>query len=497
MYQINVHANCPCNELVSLTNRHLVDRTNINFDKALWRKIANQTHKFYPQNLQPCRYDDVIDAYTGTKKRMYYNAKIRLIEEGLQDKHKIVSMFVKPDRYPEGDIMGKDPRAIQYRTPEFNLELGVYIKSYEHALYPSLTMGVVSRTRVIAKGLNNYDRAELLLSKIDCFSNPRFVLLDHSRFDSTINEQHLRTTHKHYQRAFNSRKLAKLLRAQISNTGYTKCGIKYRTRGTRMSGDPDTGCGNSVVNADCLWGFLTYSGIKKFDFLLDGDDSVVIIEKDEVSKLDRSLFERMGFSTKMEIVADMDEIEFCQCKIILAKRPVFSRNPSRAFSHSATARKAYPNHIWKHWLAAVGSCELASNLGVPVLQAYGQSLRSLSTTHFVDPEMRYVYTSVQHGLQPIEVTEDARLTFGLAWGIPWDVQELIEGYDFTSNAYICEFKQRSLSRIPLTKFKHEYAALATRAWAIRSAQQLAPESSGRCWWRSCTPRVKRPWTGCQ
>lgn len=492
-YAIGVHANCPCNELVSLHNRHLVDRTMIPFDANLWRRVTRSTIKYYPVGLTPVAYEDIIADYSGGKRRLYTNARHVLLTEGLQPKHFIIKMFVKPDRYPLDTIEKKAPRAIQYRSPEFNLVMGKYIKAYERELYGSLTMGSASQTRVIAKGLNNYDRAELFLRKVDAFRNPRYLLLDHSQFDSTINVEHLKATHRRYQRAFASRTLQRCLKAQLKNTGYTKCGIKYRTRGTRMSGDPDTACGNSIVNAECLHAFLVESGVTKFDFLLDGDDSIVIVEATDIQNLDMTLFGRLGFQTKCEIVQDLDEVEFCQCKLIFAQRPVFSRNPARALSHSAASRQSYPNHHWRHWLAAVGSCEMACNLGVPVLQEYGRKLKSLSSKYLVDIDMQYRWESYEQDVAPMDITEDARLSFCLAWGVNPIIQQMLEQFDYTSTTYWCSLRYKDLRYLKSVKSaSNVLQSMARKTWALRNIYQSIPESSSGCWWRSGQNGYKYP-----
>lgn len=478
-YQINVHANCVCNELKALTNRHLVDRTYIAFDKTLWRDIAKETLRFYPQGLSPIRYEEVLAAYRGNKKRMYYKAMLDLKTNGLQPHHWLVKMFVKPDRYPVGDIDSKDPRAIQYRSPHFNISMAVYVKPIEETLYPSLTYGVVSGTRVIAKGMNNVERAELFFSKLDSFKNPRFVLLDHSRFDSTVNVEHLQATHRKYLRCIGSRYFSWLLSKQLKNTGYSKNGIKYKTQGTRMSGDADTALGNSLINADCLYGFLTRSGVEKYDFILDGDDSVVIIEADDVSRLDYTLFERLGFDTKMEVVNEIDEVEFCQSKIVLATPVTWVRKPERALSHSAVCRKRYTPLTYQRWLAAVGECEWATNRGVPVLQSYGLQLAGLAKP-ILDEELRYRWGLGDHS-GPVAVTADARDSFFLAFGVHHDIQVLLEKHDYTANAFCSKIFG-----------KDEQFRVARVARRIRALSQLTPEFSGCCWWSSSQTRAHRP-----
>nr|QJI53489.1 MAG: RNA-dependent RNA polymerase [Riboviria sp.] len=488
MYQVTTHSSCVCNEKVALTNRHLVDRTDIPFDKKLWREVARETKRFYPKGLAPISYEQVYEGYTGVRKRRYRQAAVILRTEGLQPKHATVRMFVKPDRHPVGDIGGKDPRAIQYRSPEFNVALSAYIKPFEDSIYPSVNYGVVSGTRVIVKGMNNRQRAELLLHKIDSFRRPKFVLLDHSRFDSTINMEHLKTTHSKYQRAFQSRSLAGLLRKQLHNKGWTKHGIKYRTTATRMSGDPDTACGNSVVNADCLFGAITRSGITKYDFILDGDDSVVILEEED--NIDHTIFGRLGFKTKMEVVHYLEDVEFCQSKIILTTPPTFSRNPSRAMSNSMVALKKYPRRTVSKWVAAVGECERATNIGVPVLQAYGTQLAAMDKEWFVDPDIAYRWNEGQHDAKNKPITEDARASFAMAWGVPVEIQLLMEQYPYTSNVY-CSRRRK------IGNFQHEQSWLARRVSRIAASVKSTAEFGGCGWW-SCSqagpecPGVRAP-----
>lgn len=482
-YQINVHANCVCNEYKALTNRHLVDRTYITFDKALWRSVSQETLRFYPQGITPIPYEQVISEYRGNKKRMYYKAMVDLKTNGLQSHHWIVKMFVKPDRYPVGDVESKDPRAIQYRSPHYNIALASYIKPIEEALYSQLKYGVASGTRVIAKGLNNVERAELFLAKVEAFRCPRFVLLDHSRFDSTINTEHLKATHNKYQRCSRSRYLAWLVSKQLKNVGYSKNGIKYRATGTRMSGDADTALGNSIINADCLYGFLTRSGVTKYDFILDGDDSVVVVEADEVKKLDYSLFQRLGFDTKMQIVHELDEVEFCQSKIVLSTPVTWVRKPDRALSHSSVCRKRYTPLAYQRWLAAVGECEWSTNRGVPVLQSYGLQLARLGKP-LMDEELRYRWGLGDHS-GPVAVTADARDSFFLAFGVHHDVQLMLEAHDYTANAFCSKVFG-----------KNEQFRVACITRRIRALSQLTPEFSGCCWWSSSQTRDYGPGQRC-
>lgn len=475
-YSVNVHANCICNEYKALTNRHLVDQTDIPFDAKLWRRTEMATRKYWDTRLKPATYEEIIAGYTGTKKRSYHQAAYRLRKEGLLPQDTWVSMFVKPDRFPSGTVEEKAPRAIQFRSQKFNLALGSYIKPIEEHYYKNLHYGVVSRTRVIAKGLNNQQRAELVLHKVDHFQNPVFVLIDHSAFDSTISVAHLKSTHRKYDRCYRSKQLRGLLKTQLNNKCMSKHGIRYTTRGTRKSGDYDTGCGNSIVNADAIYGFLSENGITKYDFILDGDDAVIIVEKHDAQNLRHDVWGRLGFKTKMKVVRNIEEVEFCQSRIILGAVITFSRNPTRAMSNAMACRRYYTPTAWPRWLAAVGLCEAATNRGVPCLQSFGLQLAGLSTKPLFSEDMLYKYSGVEP-IAPLEVTADARATFTLAWGIPFDVQLLIEQYNYTA----CVYDWRLISDINNAS---SYTQIRRAAAGISAATKSVAEFSGSCWWSS-------------
>lgn len=515
-HRVQIHANCICNELSSLKGRHLVDRSYIPLDIKLVKRVHLLTTKlrYYPVDLKKTNFETIIQGYSGKKRLVYRRAAESLTISQLGPKDWRVKMFIKPDRFPYDVAKDKPPRAIQYRSPRYNLKLGCYIKAYEHALYPTLKMGVVSDTRIIAKGLNNYQRAALLLEKSSCFGRPAYVLLDHSKFDSCISVAHLEATHKKYQRAFGSRGLAALLRKQLHNRGITKNGIRYQTTGTRMSGDADTACGNTIVNADCLWGFLWFSGIEKYDILLDGDDSIVFVEQDDLWRLRYDYFEKFGFETKHEVVLNIHKAEFCQARLVLTDPPVMSRHPQRVLSHYCMSRKEYPNGKYKDLLAGIGLCELSTHQGVPVIQPFAMQLLKLSDTPFVDEQWSWWMESVQKRHTGLPITDIARQSFSEAFDIDITTQTLLEQYDYTANAYVvteskvrrtrertfgitrsstrnfkvrkknCHINVSYQQEIPILRRKHlkEYEWAATASRRVFMVQCTMDESRSGSWW---------------
>jgi len=62
----------------------------------------------------------------------------------------------------------------------------------------------------------------------------------------------------------------------MSNIGYTVDGVKFKTDGTRRSGDPNTSLGNTIINA-----VFTTDIFKSFDLdyycFLMGDDNITVV----------------------------------------------------------------------------------------------------------------------------------------------------------------------------------------------------------------------------
>nr|WKV33862.1 MAG: RNA-dependent RNA polymerase [Riboviria sp.] len=380
--------------------------------------ITRETEKFYPDKLTPIGLGKIVERYQGAKKRMYYKAMTRLKEEGYKERYGAVRMFVKNERFPDEDIVRKPPRAIQYRSPEFNLMFMKYTIPFEEHYYESLNYGSASGTRVIAKGLNPAQRGELFLEKLKYFKTPVFTMLDYTAYDSTILKEHIKSTHRKYEKAFGKGTLRWIQKQQCNNKGRTRHGIRYKVEGTRMSGDADTGLGNTIINCDSIYGALKLAGVEKYDWLCDGDDAVIITEK----KVELS-FKENGFIAKLSYTTDVHQVEFCQSRIVLTPEPIFVRHPRKIMSSTAMCRVPYGKY--NGWLAAVGMCEAACNPGVPINQAFGEKLMKLPYRKMImdrDVKRRMEGSVVKHK----DVTQIARLTYYLAFGVPPPVQEMLE-----------------------------------------------------------------------
>lgn len=132
---------------------------------------------------------------------------------------------------------------------------------------------------------------------------------DFSRFDSTVSKPFLNLELEIYGQYGIPKLAAQFVRAKINTRGYTSTGIKYRIEGTRQSGEPNTSCGNTLINVLLHRWILHCNGIKDFSMLCLGDDNLLIIPTHKT--LDMGALGRLGFRPKTTIHKDIFASEFC------------------------------------------------------------------------------------------------------------------------------------------------------------------------------------------
>lgn len=379
-HRIRVHNDCVCNELISLCNRHLVDRTLPEFDA---RYIRECFRKFRSSHVFPrverVGYWDVIRRYHGGKKKVYMEAMDWLLENRLTRANARVHMFVKPDKYPEEDCWEKAPRAIQFRGAKFNLALARFLKPQEDFVYKDLHVGGI---RQFSKGLTNVEKGKILMEKWQMFADPVAVLLDHAKFDSCVVPLLLRETHKIYRGMNKSKLLRWLLNQMVNNKGYTAGGIKYRVKGTRMSGDYDTAYGNSLLNFVVLFSLFGPDA----QYLIDGDDSVVIMEKRWWVWCRQFLdhFRRFGFTTEYRVVVEAEQIEFCQ--LYLLSTGVLVRSPFRALARLGVSLCRYQGNAKVRYVAGKALGLAHQSPRDPLLYPVFMALAETSKKKIIDNE---------------------------------------------------------------------------------------------------------------
>lgn len=264
-------------------------------------------------------FSEIVQSRPARMKRRYKTA----LQLPLKPGHWTVRMFVKFEKMHDPD---KACRAIQYRATPFTARLARFLLPLEHKLY-DIMLPDNHNYRVFAKGRNARDRALDLRRAFDHYDRPYVYLVDHSKFDSSVNAEHIKACHKVYCAINKSRELKFLLDKQIKNNGSTRNGIKYTCIARRMSGDADTALGNSLIN----YFVLRYVFGDEAIIYLDGDDSVVFLPR---ACLTMSRLAETGFESKWECVRSFEMIEFCQSKPSYVDGWVMLREPIRALSRS-------------------------------------------------------------------------------------------------------------------------------------------------------------------
>jgi len=420
------HNGCLCNEVIALQYRHQVETPPVKGEISL--EHFDRLLKDNPVQLHPLKRWQVINTYEGQWKQKYIAAKEKLDLFGWSDDYAKVNIFCKDDR--ELNAPEKAPRAIQYRDPCFMLEHGRFIKPIEKWFY---SLRDEYNTRIVGKA-DGYTIAADLMQKAEHFSDPVFLLLDASKFDSCVDVKWLQYTHACYQKLFvaGNRWLRRLSSLTLVNRGRSKRGIRYKTWGTRMSGDMDTGLGNSIIMWTLLKGFLKHIQVAGSVYV-NGDDSVVVIERKHLSRAkNMDYFKLLGFNMKYEISDSLDQVEFCQARLMETDYGfTMARNPVRVIGKAGWSTKPMGSRKMRDHVHTLGLCERAASWGVPIASAMATAfIDSTPTGRYrpMAPWLNDYYNQMRkwwkNGVPKISI--QTRVNFEIVWGISVSEQLAIE-----------------------------------------------------------------------
>lgn len=432
-YQPIVHGDCTCNQVLSLRNRVLGNTVKPSSEGvALLRRGLVRLKQGLPV-VSPGDIFDLPLRHSGSKGRRYHDAAVDFCNFGSTKFDARVTMFVKSERFNPHAKVNPDPRAVQFRSPRYCVQLAQYLRPCEEVLYQidSVSDGVC-RSRNVAKGMNSVERAETLVYKCRQFQNPVVISLDCTRFDKHVSPPLLGIEHQVYVHMCSDPIFRDLLRLQINNMGRTRSGISYKVRGRRMSGDMNTAIGNVVIMLVMFTTFChTILKLSRWDCLDDGDDILGIFEEADVQLVlarVEEVFRGFGMVVKVDKVAyELESVEFCQSKLVefAAGKYKFVRRYQDVMSKGTTGIKNWQSQAYrKRTLAAIGMCELMLGMGVPVLQEYGSALLRIGGCK---PDLKYAPDGLRlryerdyrllKGVHLRPITQCARESFERAFGL--------------------------------------------------------------------------------
>lgn len=439
-FEVHVHNNCICNEVISLRNRVMmaVPLPDASFVHAC-REVAHRVGTWVGRHVPS--EGEWIRNYSGRKLTMYENAvrDLQILPFGNYDRY--IKSFIKPEKISDPD---RDPRTIQARSPRYNFCLGNYLKPIEHKIYnikgTRNLRRLLPKARIIAKGLDLRSRAAMLRRKMAAFEEPICLSIDASRFDAHVSQALLSCEHAVYKRCYPGDSfLQKLCDMQLVNHGHTAQGIAYKVPGGRMSGDMNTALGNCLIVVLVVATTMRLHNIppKKWDMLCDGDDTLIFTSRSNYHAVKEAIlggFTKAGFKIKIEAeVTRVEDIPFCQTRAIpTADGWKMCAIPERTLSRALVSTRHYqhPAGVDKV-LAQIGSCELAINMGIPMLQSFALAMLRNAGSATPAPATNYTgrifkaqreFKAHRGDIRPLPITTEARVAFAEAFGIEPDAQ---------------------------------------------------------------------------
>lgn len=424
---------------------------------------------------------DIMHSRSSMKRRRFGGGMEKYCRDGVRRQDSFLTEMQKLEFYAEDKLESKEDRGIQFRNPTYNAALSRHLHHVEKRLYSRARNS--DGTPQIAKGRSPLERGMILAAMAQEFVKPRFITMDHSRFDAHVNKWLLSEEHKFYLRARHWHKeLVDLLKWQEQNIGFSHGGIVYRIKAKRASGDMNTGLGNSVINLALILSWLEANGITKYRIFLDGDDSVVIIEEDDAGCID-TIPEHMakcGMVTEVGSTSHIEHAEFCQSRICWGELgPIMVRNPFKTLDVLTKSPRVLDDVQARGVLAASALGELMQAPGVPIIAPAASRLLTFSGANpkFTTPDA-YERFLVYRAGKIIPIVDDSmRESFAFAWGIPISDQLAAESY----YAEVCP----PTTEIPKIKPPKSKDIVHFQIWD--DVQYYEPPHDEYAWWKNEWP----------
>jgi len=437
---------CPHNEVTALAMRTMGEVPAQVFgpvsagSEQTWRLLIRFARRYRDGALS---WRATAESYSGALRRRYLEAARSLEEDGLSGYQDwTIRAFLKTEK---NRVPGKamKPRLIFPRSPRYNLELASRLKPFEHWLWGRLVGSVLGfdGSRLVAKGLNQRQRANLIRKKFASFRRCVCFEADGKAFEAHVGPSALKKEHAVYAAAFpGDARLGRLLSEQMVLRGSVSCGAKFERQGGRASGDFNTGMGNSLSFLVEVVAAMRTFGLSKFDVLVDGDNVLVFVEEDEAKPVldgfSDAILQSCGHEVLLERPARvLEDVRFG------GSAPVFlgeKRGWCMVREHHRVISGAFSSHVFlrepvfaKDWMVGVARCELSQVRGVPILQSFFVSaLRALGPAKKVREHAHRDALALGAWFadedSALQVSLDARVSFERAYGVPMEEQLRLE-----------------------------------------------------------------------
>jgi hypothetical protein len=198
-----------------------------------------------------------------------------------------------------------------------------------------------------------------------------------------------------------------------------------------MSGDMNTGLGNTLLMSTLLHAFCAAVGLDA-SLANNGDDAVLFLDEEDLDKISgmSSWFYDRGFTLKIETpVYRFESIEFCQCHPVETSTGWRMVRSLSAFSKDIVCLGCTTERQALKWLYAVGECGMSLYSDIPIFGQFYRNFLRFGTKGKVNTALLEgvgMYRNSRFGCEIGEITPASRASFALAFGISPDEQEAIE-----------------------------------------------------------------------
>jgi len=443
----SVHTVCMHNEYAALVKRTLGPTPSPGEEGCGSMRAAFLRLKSVASRYRGPRWDylETAQSYSGALRRRYLEAERLLREDGpVCSSDTFLQAFLKAEKRKPWDVA--KPRMIFPRSPRYNLHLASWLKPFEHWLWGNLksrALSGVGNSRVVAKGLNQVQRANLIVSKMSKLADCVVFEVDGKAFEAHISVDQLVMEHSVYLTAYGGDPdLQRALSHQLRNKGRTMYGTKFSRLGGRASGDYNTGMGNSLIMLAIVKASMDHIGHREWDTLVDGDNALIFLPGDTAERVRAAFPAAASFvaghtMTLEQSVTKVESITFGQSRPLKIKGGwKMVRDYRKVVSHgtSSHANLGEPRYALEY-LRGVACCEASLADEVPILWRWSNHLlaqtesvrrvrqRGLADYQVMGVDLDKVLSEPGLAKPP---DDETRASFAAAFGIGPDEQLRLE-----------------------------------------------------------------------
>jgi len=404
--------------------------------------VKRFSHYIHP--ILPMSTEAYLDSCDPARRARYS----KVVERLYVTKPSRTKQFVKLE---SANSTEKEPvaRIITDPGPQYNFEIGRFIKPVEHAIMKSLESWL--RYQPIMKGLNAKEIATDFYGTWNSYDDPVWLDGDASRFDAHTGIPIRRDLEFFIYLLFfpGYPELKKYLYRSLKRIvkAYTKDGIITHEMDNRGSGNHNTGIGNCIITVMILL-LWVYENSIHCSIKNNGDDWGVICSRKDITKFKTGFVEyclSLGYNMKIGVETDVFErISFCQTSPVLGPDGyVMCRDPRKCRAKDLTTHKVKRESDYRRWCASVAESGLAMSSGIPVLQefytCFHRSALGSRPGKFFDKHQGRIVLSKGMTHKRSEPTADTRYSFFLAFGYtPEEQVALEEEYSKISTISFCD-----------------------------------------------------------